>query len=971
MSNIFRTIVVIRYLIDQTFWSTSAAGKHYISGYTFKTVRVEESLWAPSLAELTCPSFIKIDLSIFKKLVPWLREQYSVDKLKALVQRGISVDGTTYYVSGATQSSKSGVFYAYSQKDYWFENGFSKPKDVVRGGAVHAPATYGLSVMPSVKIGFAYSGVSKWPVADGMGWMFGSGPQIQFRSMLPGALLKGTFIRLQGKGKPGGKDMMLRAEDVKGDRMVATGVYKNVPLAILEEAKKGKMAVGDQTTQKVFEDEKCLNAFRSEFDGIVDRLTEVAAHPLELAKKATGVFRKQGGAVDTMEVIYQAAEFSQVIGNDDLMHSPGIQKLLNDWIISQNIRACLGEMEAVRLMVAFWETIADDVVIVHPDDVPAETHTGSRAKLLRMPDQHVWRTVSLRLATELETFIDGERYTVNTRGSMFMNPRTGAPSATDADGDQDGLILECERPLVKAWLDMPNEPLTSEKKRGKPGEAVDAITAMARILQVNVGSPYAAKAKVIALLQKTSAELRMVQDTIEGFDPIDCDSPLFVRALDLMDIIAWCKDAVVVCDREGQNATDTVKKLCLPDMDAIKAISSQATAYGLTFQDTAWKPLAHNNLNLNLFDDEREEMLGQGEADPDTIEGAIKAFDNAEALGKGHLKPWSKVKVSALERQAWAEKHGVELPENGETLVPSMLVSPSTPIGSVFCELGDRLPVPHVDERPYGEFVDRMPVLDGAGAEDAEKLYKEMLEAFEAIQGIGDAAEQKEKRSEAMAGFSRYCFGLMQIDTDDAEALYCHDQYLRQFVSRMWSLSFRSQESRQSLLWNSMPEMIFQMLRENADLWTVVDGTWSGVVYGQPLPAGQYKVRCESRVEDKNGRMRQQWHLAPIVTLAGGVDEAKAVTLPGGDKNAAWKREGEFTATLVPVAGTRSNSRITVAAVYHSEVKALVEAVKARPIAAYIEQPLVAVALSDVEPEFGPDLRMLDGVQEATVSDWY
>ena len=128
-------------------------GADYDSTWTKTT----EPVWCLSLADMICPDFIKLDVRSIKRLRPEYRQRVEA-MVHAVRAQGIKRNGKQYFLSGTTQSTKSGVLYAYAYPSevtrnadgdevitgYWQKNGFSRDKDMVRGGALHAPCHYGI-----------------------------------------------------------------------------------------------------------------------------------------------------------------------------------------------------------------------------------------------------------------------------------------------------------------------------------------------------------------------------------------------------------------------------------------------------------------------------------------------------------------------------------------------------------------------------------------------------------------------------------------------------------------------------------------------------------------------------------------------------------------------------------------------------------------------------------------------------------
>jgi hypothetical protein len=93
--------------------------------------------WYPSMADVLCPQHVELDLRHIKAFAPALAPK--VKNFLRVLRSGFTFGNKTWYVSGTTQATKSGKLIAYEISDFWPQNGAGKRKDMVRGGAVHAP----------------------------------------------------------------------------------------------------------------------------------------------------------------------------------------------------------------------------------------------------------------------------------------------------------------------------------------------------------------------------------------------------------------------------------------------------------------------------------------------------------------------------------------------------------------------------------------------------------------------------------------------------------------------------------------------------------------------------------------------------------------------------------------------------------------------------------------------------------------
>jgi hypothetical protein len=830
-------------------------------------IQTSYPVWQPTLYDsLFGTDVIRIDVSELKS---WLKLTYggtNEAKTRAqlrnlfhsLIVRGVEVNKVRYFVSGATQNTREGVLYAYPEKELWYRY-FPSPKDEVRGALAHSPAETVVTITAPMAV--AAMPEETWPLGDGqialseraanaMG-LEDKGDWAQFRlgvehkggrttvkplsgrnarlfgtkSAAPAplkddglTLLKGGCLVLHTMdGSPLPFDVVYRKEDAKGDTL-PDGTYTKLHFAALRYAGKGKQKIGQQTADLFTQG--MWDAYHTQWDQIVAEVTELARNPLTFGKFETPL-RDGLGRIDVVGFLAHLARVCEKAGSSDLMHLPGVQELLDNWIANKNVQACLGGMVAERLPAVCLHQLPDDVIVVHPKDAPKGFPDGGRAKLMRMPDEGGWRTVTVWLRDHVEVVVSGVRCWFDTRGLFCMNARTGSGMAFDFDGDCGAIQFEDERPIVKAWLDVPNPVLSDVKRRAVCEVMPSHEESILRIFESDVNEPFGLKKKAIVLrhIYREAGDARGVR---------------------------WCSGVIAILDEQGQRAVDSAKKQSLPDQALLRKIRSRLKAATLPFHSFG--------------------------------EPVLKPEDWAWSyIAKGELKPWLKLDLTDAQRFYFESTIGLTgLPANGEVLMPEDIVSDRTPLGRVFRELGARLPIPHAEVRAHGEFLDKI-VLDGSkeGQDAGEELYEMAVKLLGTIANLPDPEEREERRSNVLEWFGKVCANLQNEHAEDKA-------WRMGFVSRMFQLSVRSNRSKQAILFHGPVESWFEYLEAHLLMWTPLQERkdWSGLVYGVRLEPGSYELAGVTVGEDgkrvfhlKSGP--NEWHLK-------GADSNPALDLIGG-----------------------------------------------------------------------------------------
>lgn len=276
-------------------------------------------------------------------------------------------------------------------------------------------------------------------------------------------------------------------------------------------------------------------------------------------------------------------------------------------------------------------------------------------------------------------------------------------------------------------------------------------------------------------------------------------------------------------------AVDSAKHASLPDWDKVKRMEDWCESHGLTNMDTYFS-----------------------------------------ALSNGTIKPWtySPKEIASPWQDEDDHRPNPAAIKKGQYVLPWEYVSDRTPIGRAFNELGPRLP--RFTEKAMSStwFQNYLVDIGGEGAKYCSTLYKKSMDAIRKTGIIEDVVAKEEARREVMKNWQESCQKIQAEKPLD---------FQKQFVSRLWHLQF-SGESTQFFLWNSIPEVIFDLLDERADsgALTAVQPTVQSYVIGREfnerfLPADKEVVSLNVRfIKRPNNR------LAIIVdgdTVDYGVDE--------------------------------------------------------------------------------------------------
>ena len=900
-----------------------------------------DNVWAESVADHECGSFIKLDLSDAKRLKPvWIdghnvTQDYIVGLIDRLINSGIKDGETVYYVSGSTQSTKSGILYAYSQQGFWQANGFSKIKDLVRGGALHAPAYRGIfdcqvDLLPvandsTYRIGDGQMAAGRYLYRVLSGGTDVFPPAMQIRATLKGMgkdniLCKGVIVydnTLQDW------QLAVRAEDIKGDgakhlkpaikavvsetpNIIAMGIKyiaRIVPfwatgmlfdsnnmakkdvtehvavhdgtvtldhgyaavdttptneldmvIGVLEVARPLTMQIGHQTLS--FATPSVFQAMKDQREQTARDLNDMATSLDKLACMS-GVIRTDNG-FDQMALLGRAAEFCQRTGNTQLMESAGINRMLRETFAEWYRRAALGNMKTRLLTAVTSPNVPKTEVWANPRDFsrrewhyeeecPAYWPNNTKVRAIRMPDTLGGISVILHLDNTVPS------------GKVWCHPTALTLLGLDFDGDRLALLLD-SGPVEHAMVEMANPANMDVDKSGAraAGEVPDNMAyAIFLQLSMNVGRPFALIQKMIAVVEKT-------EKTNPG----------------MLNIVkAYVDEQMPEVAHQGQLGVDNAKRFGVHNNKFLKEVNGVITDdFGLEKSDMAWYHLARSDVRAWL-----------------PVRDSAEKMPKLDEFGDMVLLPNGKVAMDDGERWLADQIDGHILPEDYtlNTLVnPADVCDDFTPISESFKWYGDHLIMPVQRVKPNGVFTNRLP-----DATYADKAFLSKVNAFwkYVVDRQADVAKMvdEDERKDASMGLTQYM-------AKTAEKMRDNPEQQRAFLMRLWHMEF-SGNSKQSILWKFMPDELFDLLDEFADLWDVAnDGTISQT-YGVKIAEGAYDVTAKY---DDDGK--QMWTLTK---------DSQVITAPGMTTNPYFETETAMKATVTPINGT-TMSRIVVLTEY-------------------------------------------------------
>ena len=838
--------------------------------------KLQEPIWRLSLADILCPPYIKLDIRAAKKLRPEYKERVMA-MVHAMRTAGVPVDGVRYYLSGTTQSTKSGVLYAYAYKPtvtkdadgnetisgYWQQNGFSRDKDIVRGGALHAPAHYGIfREVDLTLIKVDDEDTSEFRIGNGQasaGWALFTlvtkaremstrvirrqAPQIRavLSEMGPrNILVKGELVY---DPKLGPWELAVRSEDIKGDgaKLWASGSNLTMTIGCLEMGRHLSMGYSHQSLH--FCSPNVYDAMVAERSNVVAELNS-SMQPEKLARaakpyidKVTGQRRfkkliRHDGVSDRQVLIAKLCQFALDVGNDSILNSVSINAFLMETFSEWVRRAALGNMSMAYLTAHKDKRVSINSIRINPADAPrnedgslAIDAKGVMVRGVRMPAQNAGVKVKVDLDHRCP------------RGHVWCHPKTFMSIGLDFDGDRLGILFP-KTQVEQSVIEQDNPPTADDT--GREGAEVFPTfdEAVYGQLGMNVGTPFYL---IQCALTLAEAKPELADHIISTFIP------------DL--------------NVQGQIGVDNAKHGGIHDTVYLQNVATSLKEMGLTPAMMAWYYIARGDLKMyvplarSMSRSVKVDEFGgtvfttKNAAD---VTKTVPVWDNGEAC----LADWQERGVIPLKIIRDGEEIEVTL---NTCLVASDCCDASTPISESFQYFGENV-IPIAEKAmANGNYLTRMP--DGMGLY-AQKAAQ-TLAWFNKMAANNSEIDSEDDREDARKGVS-----ILIQDRYEKYAKWLPDDQ-RQFLMKLWNLSF-SGKAHQTLLWQFDPDGVIDLMYEFAELWKVQDdgAGWVGRVYttddevGTRLEAGPVKVTMY--LDDETGG--QIWSITRKVATTGKVE---------------------------------------------------------------------------------------------------
>lgn len=504
--------------------------------------------------------------------------------IQAIMDRGIEVQGKVMHLAFITQrKGMSALLPLVDAKTARLtKKMFPRVIDAVRMGALLTPMRGGVAKKVVAKVLIADPKDERFQLGDGQGvfaadWM----PQhllhrqkVQFRAMLHGirdgvhALAKGTLLKVPDADMHG-YDLVLTKNEVKGGTgALPLGEYEvPVTIGVMQgplEKMSGSTTFGRQfmqhMTDEFFEHPDTAAYVTSE----TAKLRELADKPLALAKELT--LRNDEGDVDRQALLSWAITISEKIGNNTLLFSGLIRKLLSE-ALSDRCRniAVSGGMEARYYMLTADNSLPVGTVALSGRSVRAHL---AQSVAGRNPHTEAKGAVAVNIVKDVRV----------ARDFAAVNELTMIDAAADFDGDTI-LIASGTAPQIALWHAMQakivRDNSTKVRQNGTPPASKAEMIAIA--LNSNVGLIERTQANWIAARHIHGDEVV----GFLGFKRVTVNIPLFLELLAV----------------EMQKAVDGIKTGAVPNMKTVMDMLALSKQF-INNDDVGYIPLDNGTLPI-------------------------------------------------------------------------------------------------------------------------------------------------------------------------------------------------------------------------------------------------------------------------------------------------------------------------------------------------------------------------------------
>lgn len=511
--------------------------------------------------------------------------------IDALMRRGVLINGRVLHLAFITQ--RKGVHAPLPLVDEATAARahamFPRVVDVVRMGALLTPMRGGVAREVMAKVAIVDPHDERFQLGDGQGvvradWMPKQLPvrqKVQFRAVLHGirdgvdALAKGTLLRVPDADMHG-LDLVLTKNEVKGGlSALPLGVY-DVPVTIgvmqgESERMSGRTTFGRQFAQNLPE-EYFTNPETVEFVNASGRsLRKLADHPTRLARflaEQDGM-RDEDGDVDRRQLLAFAAALSDQIGNNQLMFTSLIRKLLSEALADRcrNL-AVSGGVDARYYMFGCDNSLPDGVIALSKKAF-FRWH-GARREAVAGRNPHVEFKGAAAVTLIWRNDVEDDY--------AFANERTLVDSAADFDGDAI-LISTGNAPQIRLWRELLSKVDRSnvEKVRQQGEPPASKAEMIARSLNINIGRIERTMANFVAAEHVFGPKAK---GTIAG-KSVHVDIPTIKAALAV----------------EIQKAVDGIKTGSTPNMQVVDGLMELSLQL-VTSKDVGYIPLDNGKLPI-------------------------------------------------------------------------------------------------------------------------------------------------------------------------------------------------------------------------------------------------------------------------------------------------------------------------------------------------------------------------------------
>ncbi len=504
--------------------------------------------------------------------------------IQAIMDRGVLVNGKKMNLRFITQrkGTSAPLPLVDDETAKLTEAMFPRPIDVVRMGALLTPMRGGVARKVKAKVLLTTPDDPRFQLGDGQGcfranWLpkhLAYRWKIQFRGVLhglngAGMLAKGTLLRCSDE-KMAGYDLVLTKNEVKGGDLPLGEHEIEVTLGVMQgenEKMSGWTTFGRQFMQHMPE-EFFENAETDRYvRRVAKQINKLKDQPTKLARFLT--LRSDDGDVDRRQLLGFAAHLCEALGNNMLMFSGMIRRLLSE-ALADRLRnlAVSGGMTARYYMLTCDNTLQDGQVVIG-DRSFRRSHLGeSQVVAGRNPHTESKGAVAVKLSGDRRV---EEDYAV-------VNGKTMVDSAADFDGDTI-LVGVGLAPQMEIWRAMQAKVDRSNDQKVRQKGAAPATKAemIAIALNANIG-----------LIERCLANFVAIEHILGG----KVKGYLGERAVsvDVQEV----KDFLAV---EMQKSVDGIKTGSVPNMKAVKQLLRLSNEL-ISREDVGYIPLDNGDLPI-------------------------------------------------------------------------------------------------------------------------------------------------------------------------------------------------------------------------------------------------------------------------------------------------------------------------------------------------------------------------------------